>query len=266
MNFFEPATVDEAVAFLASNPGARCLAGGASLVAMMNADLVEPEGLISLRGISRLQDIEFKPGGGAIIGAMTRHKKVADAQGLSIVGLAAERIANPPVRNMGTIGGSISHADPGADYPAVLVAADAEIEIAGPDGIRRLPAQDFFTDWYETALAPDEMVIQIHLPPSPGGAVAHYEKLVRVEGDMGIAMVAVVMEADGRARIAVGGCGPTPVRLAEAEAPGANAGEILAAACDPPSDARASEAYRRRVVPRMVDAALAAAQAKLEAC
>jgi carbon-monoxide dehydrogenase medium subunit len=189
---------------------------------------------------------------------------VAEAAGLGIVAEAARRIANPPVRNMGTLGGSISHADPGADYPPALLAADAEIEIAGPAGRRRLPAGEFFTDWYATALEPGEMVAFVHLPPPPTGAVAHYEKLARVEGDMGIAMVAVVLEAGGRARIAVGGCGPAPVRLAEAEAAGAGAGEKLAQALDPPSDARASEEYRRRVVPRMVEAALAAARAKRE--
>ena len=195
---------------------------------------------------------------------MTRHRVIAEADGLGIVALAAGRIANPPVRNMGTLGGSISHADPAADYPPALLVAEAEIEIAGPAGRRRLPAGEFFTDWYMTALEPGEMVAFVHLPPMPAGAVAHYEKLVRVEGDMGIAMIAVILEADGRARIAVGGCGPTPVRLPEAEAAGEGVGEMLAQACDPPGDARASEDYRRRVVPRMVEAALAAARAKQE--
>jgi carbon-monoxide dehydrogenase medium subunit len=196
--------------------------------------------------------------------------------GHAVVRRAAGQIANPPVRNMGTIGGAVSHADPAADYPPALVAAGAAIEIANADGRRIVAAEDFFTDWYATALEDGEMVAAVTLPPAPEGARGHYHKLVKVEGDMCIASVALVLALEGgvcsHLRLAIGGCGPAPVRLAEAEEhllggpldePAvAEAGAMLAEALDPPDDVRASADYRRLVVPRMMARAVAAAKAE----
>ncbi|MBM3583576.1 MAG: xanthine dehydrogenase family protein subunit M [Alphaproteobacteria bacterium] len=270
----KPATAAEAVRLLAADPDARPLAGGATLVAMMNADLARPSALVALRHVASLATISRAADGTSRIGAMRRHRETvheSDLRGAQrIVALAAARIANPTVRNMGTIGGSIAFADPAADYPAALVAADAVVEIVGPQGTRELTAEAFFVDWYATALRPGEIVAAVRLPPGPLGAVARYDKLVRVTGDFAIASVAVVaVVRDGAfaaLRLAVGGCGPRPVRVAEAEAllvgarPGspriAEAAAALGAACDPVDDVRASAAYRRRVVPRMVAHAL----------
>jgi carbon-monoxide dehydrogenase medium subunit len=278
--FFEPTTVEEAVALLAEDEDARCLAGGASLVAMMNARLVEPSALVSLRRIEELHGIEFATDGSVRIGAATLHRDLAAEErlggGHAVLRQAAGRIANPPVRNMGTIGGALSHNDPAADYPAALVAADATIEVAGPDGRRSIGVGDFFVDWYTTALDDAELVTAVVLPAAPAGAVGRYDKLVRVEGDLCIASVALVLAmAGGRVsalRLAIGGCGPGPVRLPEAEArlvdgalddaAIAEAGAKLAEALDPPDDVRASADYRRIVVPRMVARALGAAKAE----
>jgi len=278
MGFHAPVTLDEATALLAADADARCLAGGATLVAMMNAGLVEPSTLVSLRHIDALRGIE-PVGDGFRIGAMTTHRETAsDARldgGHAAVREAAAVIANPAVRNMGTMGGSIAFADPAADYPPALVAIEAEIEIAGADGRRRVTAADFFTDWYETALAPGEIVAAIHLPAMPAGARGTYHKLARVAGDFATASVAVVLAMAGDScchlRIAIGGCGPTPVRLAEVEtrliggeldAPAVReAGEMLARAADPVDDARASADYRRLVIPRLLARAIERARA-----
>ena len=277
-----PGSVEEAVRLLGGGDDIRCLAGGATLVAMMNAGLVDPAALVNLAGIEEMRGISLLADGTLRIGAMTRHRETA-ADGrlsgnLAVVRAAAGRIANPPVRNMGTMGGSIAFADPAADYPPALVAAGAEIDMAGPSGRRRIPARDFFVDWYTTALGPGELVAAIHLPRAAAG-LGSYEKLARVAGDFAIVSVALsVTRADGRlARVglAVGGCGPKPVHHDDADRMLLNtelsddairrAGTLLADAADPVDDVRASAAYRRLAIPRMVTRAIVAARAELKA-
>ena len=259
-----PRTVAEALALLDGEEEARPLAGGASLVAMMNANLLSPSLLVSLRDIPELKGISAAPDGGLRIGAMTRHCETAAADlggTFAVLRAAAGRIANPPVRNMGTMGGSISLADPGADYPAALVALGARIEIASLAGTRLLPAREFFVDWYTTALTPGELVTAILLP-APAGGVGLYHKLARVAGDFATVSVALTATRSGAVTLAIGGCGPFPIadaaadrelsgRLGDAGA-ARRAGEILAALADPVDDVRASADYRRLVIPRMV--------------
>ncbi|MEZ5667650.1 MAG: xanthine dehydrogenase family protein subunit M [Alphaproteobacteria bacterium] len=276
--FHKPATVEEAVALLAdAGERGRALSGGATLVALINAGLVQPECLVSLAGIAELRRFDRLPDGTARIGAMRRHRQTAQESdlrdGQTVVSLAAAQIANPPVRNMGTIGGSIAFADPAADYPPALVAADAAIEIAGPGGRRTVPAEDFFLGWYETALGPGELVSAVLLPPAAAGSVGHYAKLCRVAGDFAIASVAIAVAVEAgavsRLRLAVGGCAGGPVRNAEAEdlligtaldaRAVAAAGDCIVAALDPVDDVRASADYRRLVVPRLLRRALAEA-------
>ena len=278
--FLRPSSVEEAVALLAEYEDARPLAGGATLVAMLNAGLVEPDAIVSLSAIEELRGIEESGAGWLRVGAMTRHAETAASalfkDGQWLVPHAASQIANMPVRNMGTMGGSISFADPAIDYPPALTAAGAEIEIAGKAGIRRVPAPEFFLDWYTTALEEGELVTAIHIPPAPAGSVGHYEKLARVSGDYAIASVALVLAVEdgtcSAAQVAVGACGPTPIRLAEAEEllvgssleaeTLAKAGALLAEASDPVDDVRGSADYRRRVIPRLLAKAVAAAQTR----
>src|SRR5271154_273992 len=136
MDIVRPATIEEDIAYLAAHHGARCISGGATLVAMMNAGLVDPTALISLDNIAALKGISADAEGAVRIGAMTRHNETATSplfqDGQRIVPLAAGRIANLPVRNMGTVGGSISFADPAADYLTALTAAEAIIESVSP--------------------------------------------------------------------------------------------------------------------------------------
>ena len=261
---FRPKTVDEAVALLAQDPEARLLSGGATLVAMMNARVAEPEALISLGGIDEIKGISTLPDGRIRIGAFTRHRETATyAMPLGANGVvrhAASQIANATVRNMGTIGGSIAFADPGLDYPPALVAAKAAVEIASPGGRRMVEASEFFVDWYTTALEPGEMVTAVLLPAGAAGD-GLYVKHARVAGDYATASVAACLYADGRMRVAVGSCGPAPLRSDEADtllSAGvgddaiSRAGEALQALADPLDDVRGSADYRRLLIPRLL--------------
>jgi carbon-monoxide dehydrogenase medium subunit len=280
--FYRPDSVEEAIALLQRHDGARALAGGATLVAMLNARLVEPPALISLAGIAGLSGISRLADGTVRIGAMTRHSDTARSMafegGQRVVSAAALVIANPVVRNMGTMGGSVAFADPAADYLPALVAANAAIEIAGPGGKRVVPSGGFVLDWYTPALAPDEIITGFVVPPATLGSIGIFEKLDRTAGDFAIASVALILSLDGGicrdARIAIGGCGPGPVRRGEAEAllvgspldaaTVARAGLLLAAHCDPVDDMRASAEYRRRIVPRLLAKTIARARAALD--
>jgi CO/xanthine dehydrogenase FAD-binding subunit len=143
--YVEPLTVGEVVAALTENNGARCLAGGQTLVAMMNAGLIEPPLVVGLRRVAELKGIEFDATGSVVIGAMMTHAALARETRLSgahaVLREAAATIAHPAIRNMGTLGGALSHADPNADHPPAVLAAGAEIEVVGPGGRRTIAAQ-----------------------------------------------------------------------------------------------------------------------------
>jgi aerobic carbon-monoxide dehydrogenase medium subunit len=282
MKFASPDTLAGAIALLAED-GARCLAGGQSLVAMMNAQLVSPATLVSLRRIPELTAIAPLAGGGLRIGAMATHSEVARlkpaAAGPALLCRTAAEIGHPAIRNQGTIGGSLAHADPAADYPCATVCAGGLIVVAGAQGRRSLAAGEFFKGYYETALRPGEIIVGVEIPPGPPGAAAHYEKFSLVHGDFALVSAAVILAMkDGRctsAQIAVGACAPAPVRVAAAEAALAGtrlddaalakAGALIAEACDPVDDFRGSAAYRKKLVPRIVARAVRAAQAKCQA-
>ena len=273
MKYFEPASIEEAVGLLNSEEDARCVSGGATLVAMMNADLLSPSALIGLRNISELKGIT-KIDRSLRIGAMTTHASIEKSNlfeaASSVINRAAQQIAHPPVRNMGTIGGSISHADPAADFPTALLAADASIEVHGPSGIRQIPAGEFFIDYYETARADNEIVSAIIVPFGPAIARGEHVKVARVDGDYATAVVSLVlaMEKDvcNYARIAVGAVASTPLHLDEADAVlcGSNlspdhiakAAQLLVQAADPIDDVRGSAEYRRMLIPRLLKRAI----------
>ncbi len=281
MEFHQPTTLDDALTLLAADPEALPLAGGATLVAMLNAELLEPSALVSLTAIDELQTIEATPEGGLHLGAMLSHAALAGearlAGGNEVVRQAAAQIAHPAVRNIGTLGGAVAHGDPSSDMPAALVAADAVIEVAGPSGRRAVAAEDFFEDYLTTVLGEGEMIAAVVVPPQPEGAVGHYEKFARVHGDYATLSVAVVLAMAGgkcsQVGIALGAAGATPVRVAAAEAcligssleAGAigEAAALLTAAADPVDDVRGSAEYRLMLVPRLLARALDAAGSAL---
>jgi carbon-monoxide dehydrogenase medium subunit len=263
-----PRSLAEALELLATTPEVRPLAGGASLVGMLNAGLVSPGGLVSLARIPELRGIEIAADGGLSIGAMTRHCEIADDARLggtaAVLADAARQIGSTAVRNMGTIGGAIAHADPGLDLPPALVALAARVEIASSTARRIVAIGDFFLDWYTTVLAPGEIVVAVHLPAREPG-VGLYLKHARVSGDYAIVSIAVAFTRSGEAHVAVGGCGPSPLASAEVDAmlstglsPAAvaRAGELLVALANPVDDVRGTGEYRKTLIPRMLARAL----------
>lgn len=283
IDFYEPRTVAEAVAILASSPDSRCLAGGQTLVAGMNMGVsFRPPALVSLARIDELKTIDELPGGRLAVGAMVTHRTVARCDafrgGLTVVREAAARIAHPAIRTMGTIGGSICHADPAADYPAVLVATDATVIVVGPSGRREVPASLFFVDFMTTSVAGDELVTAVVFPPAPSATVGVYEKFTRVEGDFATVSVALILGMQGdrceTLKIALGSCGPTPVRTAAAEQrligtslsnPDISAAaEYLCEAASPTDDVRGSGEYKMMLIPRLLSKAIAKARNEKE--
>jgi carbon-monoxide dehydrogenase medium subunit len=264
VEFLAPTTLDDAYSALGGEE-ALCLAGGQSLVALMNLGLASPARLVSLRRIEALRGITRQADGSLRIGAMTTHAELAELEpsgaGPSLLAQAARVVAYPAVRAQGTLGGAVAHADPAADYPVALTAAAAAIEIGSPRGSRLVGARDFFRGIFETALEKGEIVTAIRLPAGPPGARAAYEKLSLVTGDFAIVSVAVIV---GRtAEIAVGGCGPKPLFLSEVGVSDETlraVGQRLAADCDPSDDNRASASYRRKVLPGLIRRAVRAAR------
>lgn len=271
----KPQSLDEATRMLAENPEARALAGGATLIAMRNAGLVEASHFVSLSGIADLQGIS-KTDNGISIGAMTRHCETAGCDlltgSLAVVRQAAGMIANRPVRNMGTMGGAVSNADPAADYLPALACADAVAHISGPNGTRTVDILDFVQDWYETALEEGEILTAITLP-HPRSERSLYRKVARVTGDYATASCAMALDGD-TVRVAIGACGPGPIRNREAEE--ALRGKLaqgdavtafaatLADLADPIDDVRGSAEYRLALIPRLIRAGLSQLQ-KVEA-
>ncbi|MDT7948560.1 MAG: xanthine dehydrogenase family protein subunit M [Thermoflexus hugenholtzii] len=269
--YVAPSTLDQAIRLLQQHgPDARLLAGGQSLIPMMRFRLANPRVLIDLHRIPGLDFLE-EAQGVLRIGAMVRHRTVERApliqQRYPLLADAARVIADPIVRNRGTLGGSIAHADPAGDWGAALLAAKAEVVITGPRGRRirqrAMPLEEFFVGPFMTALEPGEIVTEIRVPaPGPREAGA-YLKIERKVGDFAVVAVGVqiALDADGICRKAgIGLCavGPTSLRAQEAEewlvgkrldeAVIARAGELAAAASQPNSDTRGPAEYKRDMV------------------
>jgi len=175
-------SVEEAISLLGSDPDSKILAGGHSLLPAMRLRVARPSMLVD---IGRIADLSYvrEDGDRLAIGALTRHHDVANAEALQqlcpIVAHAAGQIGDPQVRHMGTIGGSVAHGDPAGDLPAVLLALDAEFVAQGPNGTRTVAATDFFTSLFETALAPDEVLTELHEVPAAGAGLGRGRRLRR---------------------------------------------------------------------------------------
>jgi carbon-monoxide dehydrogenase medium subunit len=285
--YHRPATVAEALEVLATyGEEAKPLAGGQSLVPMLALRLARFEHLVDLNAVAELGGLR-RDDGHLVVGAMTRQAVVeGDAEVAAAVPLLARAtplIGHFQIRNRGTAGGSLAHADPASEYPAVAVALRASFDVAGPKGNRTVDAATFFEGTWRTCLQPDELLTAVRFPVAPaqdghrsGFAI---EEMARREGDFALAGAACAVEVGGNgtiARIGIGlfGVGPTPVRAdaAENEATGRAATELLAgreplnelgrlaaAPLDPPDDVHATGSYRRRVAAHLVTRALGAA-------
>lgn len=259
-----PTSVSDAVALLVEHAEEepRVLAGGQSLVPLMNFRLAQPGFLVDLRRVQGLDTLRLE-GDALVVGAMVRQATAERSPDVALAApLLAEalgHVAHPPVRHSGTVVGSIAHGDPAAELPTVALALDAEMTAVGPRGERRIPAADCFQGPFTTALEPDEILTEVRFPPFPGGQA--FVEFARTHGNFAVVGVAaLVAVADGRiarAAVAASGVGPTPVRLTGAEralvgaAPGA---EAVAAAVEaampdvtPSGDVHASAETRRDI-------------------
>jgi carbon-monoxide dehydrogenase medium subunit len=248
-------SVDHAIELLGSREDAKLLAGGHSLLPLMKLRFARPELLVDIGRLSELSYVR-EDGDRIAIGAVTRHHDVANDELLRaanpLVAQTAAGIGDPQVRHRGTIGGSLAHGDPAADFPAVLLALDAELVARGPDGERTIPAGDFFRGYFETALGPREVMTEIRVAKLDG-ARGTYVKFQRRAQDWAMVGVAAA-RSNGSVRVAFTNMGATPVRASaveEALASGADAEAASARAADgtsPPSDTFASADYRRHLV------------------
>jgi carbon-monoxide dehydrogenase medium subunit len=261
---------------------AKVLAGGQSLVPLMNMRLAKPSVIVD---INRLPGIDYiEPRNGRVaIGALTRHRSVEGSTLLRelcpMLPEAAEHVGDLQVRNRGTFGGSISHADPAAEFCAVVFTLGGEVVARSKNGTRHLPAQDFFVGPLMTSLEPTELVTEVLVPRLPGPGWS-FRSVAPRHGDLAIAGVAVTLDLDGEGRcsevrIGMFGVGPTPLRASEAEArlKGnrledhllTEVAEQASSEAEPVSDVRASASYRRELVKRLVAWNLRDASEKLRA-
>ena len=276
-DYARPESVNEAVAILGGHDGdARLLAGGQSLVPMLNFRLVNPSLLVDVNRIPGLAGIE-ETGEVLRIGALARHRRIEVSEKVRlrfpVLRAAVRHVAHLAIRNRGTLGGSLAHADPAAELPMMAVLLDATLEISGPAGARRLAAHDFFRSALATALGDAEMLTCVELPFLPPGTGWGFEEVTRRAGDFALAAAAAILTlAGGRvaeARIAVMGAHDTPLRIAAAEtllagsAPSRDAVEAAARvardAVEPWDDLHASAGFRRRLVEVLVRRALESA-------
>jgi len=274
-----PTTADEAVGLLAEHGDeAKVLAGGQSLIPMLALRLAVFDRLVDIGRIDELRGIERRDGALRIGAATTDAEVERDAEvraAAPLVARATPLIGHLQIRNRGTVGGSIAHADPAAEYPAVALALDAELDILSPRGRRVVAARDFFTGLWSTALAPDELLAGVSFPVWSGRSGFAVEELSRRHGDFAIAGAAVAVQLDDdqdrvrRCAVALIGMASVPVRATSAEAAAvgvtidavdpAEVGRLAAGDADPPSDVHGTAVYRRRVGAAVVARAWTAA-------
>jgi carbon-monoxide dehydrogenase medium subunit len=269
-----PATLSEAVALLASHGDAKALAGGQSLMPMMAFRVATPTLLVDLRKLKELGDIAISAAG-VRLGAMVRWRDIEDDTRLAtahpLLKAAVSHVAHYQIRNRGTVGGSIAHADPAAEMPGIVVTCDAEISVTGKAGSRVIAAKDFFVGALTTALEPDELIIQICLPVWPSARRWGFQEFARRRGDFAMAAAAVFYDQDASGKaanvhIGIIGVGDIPRRLTAVEAAlnggvideaaMTRAAEITSANVDAQEDIHASAAYRRSLAGTMVERAL----------
>lgn len=272
--YHAPTTLSEAAKLLADLRGdAKILAGGHSLLPLMKLRLAEPAHLIDLNRVGELKGIR-EDRGTICIGALTSENEVINSALLQskapLLPEVARQIADPQVRNRGTIGGDIAHGDPANDHPAAAIALDATLVLYGPKGERSVPADKFFLGTFATALQPDELLKEIRIKPFAAGTGSAYCKLKRKTGDWATAAAAVVIQLGGgnvsSVRIALTNAGPTAIRATAAEAalagkPPTDAAIVSAAqaamkACDPAEDLRGDRQYKIAMTGEMTRRAL----------
>jgi carbon-monoxide dehydrogenase medium subunit len=265
---------DHAIELLGKREDAKLLAGGHSLLPAMKLRLARPALLVD---VGRIADLSYvrDEGETIAIGALTRHKDVAESALLQvqcpIVSSVAAQVGDPQVRHRGTIGGSLAHGDPASDLPAVVLVLDGGLVARGKTGERTIPARDFFTGVFQTALAPDEMLVEVRVPKTGLSGWSYVKMHRRAQDWATVAVAAVVERSNGsleRARVGLTNMGATPLRSSAVEdaiAGGASiddAAALAAEGTEPPSDHAASADFRRHLVRVLTRRALAEAAAR----
>ena len=255
-------SVDEAIELLGGDPDAKLLAGGHSLIPLLRLRFARPSLLVD---VGRLDDLRYirDDGDRITIGALTRHADLASdvllAERCAPLARASALVGDPQVRHRGTIGGSVAHGDPASDAPTILLALDADFVARGPNGERTIPATEFFSGMFETALGPHDVLTEIRVPPATGT----YLKYTRRSHDWATVGVAAA-QLDGRVQVGLTSMGATPLRargVEEAFAGGASPAEAAERAAEgtaPPSDVSGSAEYRAHLARVLVRRALEA--------
>ncbi|MFF0791725.1 FAD binding domain-containing protein [Streptomyces spiralis] len=274
-DYARPTSLDEAVRALAeAGEDAKVLAGGQSLLPLLRLRLAFPELVVDVGRIPGLRGVH-EDGDTLVIGALTTHHEVVHdplvRRHAGLLAHATETVADPAVRHRGTLGGSLAHADPAGDLPAVVLALDAELVAVGPGGRRTIPAREFFADYLQSTLAPDELLVEIRVPKRDGWGF-HYEKFHRVAQSWAMVGVAALVRPDdghiAEARIALTNMGATPLRAPAAEEALTGAGDAAAVAraaqsaaegTRPSRDASASPEYRAHLARVLTKRAVLAA-------
>jgi CO/xanthine dehydrogenase FAD-binding subunit len=279
-DYHAPRSVEETLDLLARfGDDAKVLAGGQSLVPLLNFRLAQPSVIVDVNRVEELSYLRRRDGR-LLIGALCRQARLERSavarEGWGLLGDALELVAHPQIRNRGTVGGSAAHADPAAELPVALSALDARFRARSSRGERALAADDFFVTHLTTALEPDELLVEVEVPPLPAGTGHAFEEYSRRHGDFALGGAAVLYTKNGggtcsEARIALLGAADTPVRAREAERLLAGrsldeelareAAQVATRDIEPTGDIHGSGAYRKRLIEAMVRRALVKAAA-----
>jgi carbon-monoxide dehydrogenase medium subunit len=265
--YLKPDTLKEALAMCAKHDDCKVICGGQSLLIVMRQGMIAPEYLLDIKHIKELDYIKFDKKEGLRIGATTTHRAIEKSnvikKNYSVLVSMENKLASIQVRNWGTIGGNLAHADPAGDPAPVLIALKADIKVGSTKGDRTMPLEDFFVDYFETALNKDELVLEVRVQVPEPKTGAAYQKFNLLESDMGVVAVAVSVTLNGNgkckdARIVLGNAGSTPKRVKRAEelliekayneGLFAEAGKIASEDCEPVADIHASEEHRRHLL------------------
>ncbi|MDX3905972.1 MAG: xanthine dehydrogenase family protein subunit M [Pigmentiphaga sp.] len=267
-DFLEPASVAEASRMLADlGDDCRVMAGGTALMLAMRQRMLMPSHIVSVARLESLRGISFDPHTGLRVGALARHADVAVSpvvrQHYPMLAEMAARVANPQVRNQGTLGGNLCYADPSTDPPTCLMSLNAQVVLGSARGERVLSIEEFLVDYYVTAIAPDEIVVEIRVPAPPADFAGLYTRFLRTAAEHRplVSVSLATRRSGGQCReavLAVGASTPIPCRVPRAEAflagktitldVAAEAAEIVAADIEPVSDGRGSAEFRRDMV------------------
>ncbi|HOJ42583.1 MAG TPA: xanthine dehydrogenase family protein subunit M [Syntrophorhabdaceae bacterium] len=266
-NYLKPGTLKEALAMYADHEDCKVICGGQSLLIVMRQGMIAPEYLLDIKHLNELNYIKFDEKNGLRLGATTTHRAIEKSEVIkknypALVAME-NKLASIQVRNWGTIGGNLAHADPAGDPAPVLMALNANIKGGSVKGERTMSLDEFFVDYFETAMEKSELVLEVHVPITPPKTGIAYQKFNYLTNDMGIVGVAASVTLNGGnvckdARVVLGNAGPTARRSKKTEEfligktlnddVFAEAGKIASEDCEPVADIHASEEFRRHVI------------------